>query len=111
MRECCTDHTGKPKKKYPIKEDALEVARNLELEKGIYVKVYQCDERDGWHLTSHDVPQQPGPTNVLNTKVSPRQPKKQKGRTLGKILGKELVEKLKYEVQKRNLEKLKEERK
>lgn len=82
MRECCTDHKGKPKKKYPIKEDALDIAMHLEIEKSIYVKVYQCDARDGWHLTSHNVPRQSNLISASNTQVSRHQPqnlKKRKG--------------------------------
>jgi len=113
MRECCTDHMGKPKNKYSREEDALEVARYLELIKGIYVIVYQCDVGDGWHLTSQDVSQQPSPHRVLNAHVIRNQPqniKKRKGSALGKSLGKELVEKIRDVVHKQNVEKLKDKR-
>ncbi|MBR9703043.1 hypothetical protein GOV10_03345 [Candidatus Woesearchaeota archaeon] len=92
LRECCTDHDGKPKKKYTLREDAKDAARHLEIEHGVIAEVYECDAGDGWHLTTHYVQQEP---RVL--RHNQPEPKKRKVRktTIGKALGKDFFEQLK----------------
>ncbi|MDV5062034.1 hypothetical protein, partial [Vibrio diabolicus] len=43
----CKDHGGKPKMAYQTEEHALEVASNSRKP----LKVYECEEGYGWHLT------------------------------------------------------------
>ncbi|EHH1226098.1 AAA family ATPase [Vibrio vulnificus] len=43
----CKDHGGKPKMAYQTEEHALEVASNSQKP----LKVYECEEGYGWHLT------------------------------------------------------------
>ncbi|MCS0014851.1 AAA domain-containing protein [Vibrio parahaemolyticus] len=43
----CKDHGGKPKMAYKTEEHALEVASNSQKP----LKVYECEEGYGWHLT------------------------------------------------------------
>ncbi|MBN2789121.1 MAG: hypothetical protein JXR69_02915 [Candidatus Delongbacteria bacterium] len=52
-RKCrfCTDSKGKPKELYFSKDDAQRRAEILFKEQGVRLKVYECPENDGFHLT------------------------------------------------------------
>ena len=90
MRECCTDHEGKPKRKYKTRADAEKMAQ-LRREDGVLVHVYRCEEGDGWHLTSRN--NQPIlPATVSATYLG----RKQKAKThLGDLIDKDLADKMK----------------
>jgi hypothetical protein len=51
--ECiyCTDSDGKHKELYKTQEAALNRAEIIKEERGIILKVYECPNQDGWHLT------------------------------------------------------------
>jgi hypothetical protein len=52
MKDCCKDHKGDLKNKYATFEEAEAVALARRREGGD-VRIYECFERDGFHLTSH----------------------------------------------------------
>jgi len=101
MRQCCTDHKGVPKRKYRTKEEAEKVAEQRN-DEGIAVKVYACEEGDGWHLTSQNAPPPERPKNVMTPNERARYTKKDRN-FLGDALDEELLNRLKDEAQKKTL--------
>lgn len=64
MNPCCTDQSGNPKKKYQSKEDAEKVAKRRR-DEGVAIKIYQCEQGNGWHLTSKNAAEPIRPKNVM----------------------------------------------
>lgn len=64
MNSCCTDQNGNPKKKYQSKEEAEKVAERRR-DEGVAIKIYQCEQGDGWHLTSKNAALPIRPRNVM----------------------------------------------
>ena len=48
----CTGHDGRPKATYRTEREAERRASILGSEKRISLRVYECPQREGWHLTS-----------------------------------------------------------
>ena len=106
MRACCIDQYGNEKRKYKTKEEAEEIAQ-YRRDDGIGVKVYECMDRDGWHLTSHNAPTPIRPKNVM-TREDRLLLRKQKTARLGDAIGEEVVTNLKNEIKKNSLIQLEE---
>ncbi len=104
MRQCCTDHKGIPKRKYRTKEEAEKVAEQRNVE-GVAVKVYACEEGDGWHLTSINAPPPERPKNAMTPNERARYTRKQRN-LLGKMLDEELLNELQDKSQKNTLNNL-----
>lgn len=98
-RQCCTDHKGQPKKKYATREDASDAARLMEIERDIITDIYECEARDGWHLTSHHVRQEP---RILRKDIHERRKRKLVKTTLGRALGQEFFDQLKVALNRNN---------
>ena len=93
MRECCTDHEGKPKRKYKTRADAEMVAK-LRREDGVIVNIYRCEEGDGWHLTSRNT--QPIPDVTRDMVNAPYLRQNQKDRShIRDLVDDELVDNMK----------------
>lgn len=69
MKDCCTDSEGTPKKKYSSKEEAEKIAQ-FRRDEGLVIKVYQCEMRNGWHLTSLNATPPARSKNVLTSEDS-----------------------------------------
>lgn len=48
----CSDSSGRSKAAYPTEDEAQKVAA-LRRKSGVWMRVYECPEGNGWHLTSH----------------------------------------------------------
>ena len=48
----CTDRNGRPKRLYPTKDDAQRTAAHGQRARGVELRVYRCEYRWGFHLTS-----------------------------------------------------------
>lgn len=49
----CKGKDGKTKKLYATYKEAIENARYCEKTRGVRLRVYECPEERGWHLTSN----------------------------------------------------------
>lgn len=55
LRRCtCVDHNGNPKDTYKTLEDAQRMVR-IRSSAGITLKVYECPQGEGYHLTSRGI--------------------------------------------------------
>ncbi len=95
MRECCTDHKGQPKRKYETQSEAEKVAK-LRRGEGVNIKVYPCEEGNGWHLTSHNVEIQTA-MNIMEQREISRYKQKSKN-LLGSSIDSELINQMKQNV-------------
>jgi flagellar capping protein FliD len=93
MKQCCTDKNGNPKRKYQTKEEAEKSAEQIS-DNGIAIKVYQCEDGNGWHLTSLNAPSPERPKNVM-TEAERKQYSKSNDNSLGSLFDKEFVRQLK----------------
>jgi hypothetical protein len=50
---CCKGADGTHKEIYDTREDALQRAEYIRIERGVRLKVYQCGAGNGWHLTKN----------------------------------------------------------
>ena len=96
MRPCCTDHNGNEKKKYDTRDEAERVAQ-LRRDDGIGVDIYECEDRNGWHLTSQNVPPPIRPSNVMTGEDRALYSSPKKGR-LGDFLDEVAASELKQKV-------------
>lgn len=101
MKPCCTDHKGKEKKKYKTKDEAERVAQ-LRRDDGIGIKVYECEDKDGWHLTSRNAPPPIRPKNVMTQEERALYTGRRVSR-LGDLLEEEVASDLKQKVRKNTL--------
>lgn len=101
MRQCCTDHKGKKKRKYQTKEEA-EKAAELRNDEGIAVKVYPCEEGDGWHLTSQNAPPPDRPKNIM-TQAEKNIYTKRTRNLLGNLIGEDIMAQIKDGAEKNTL--------
>jgi hypothetical protein len=49
--DICTDSNGYYKDLYSTQDDAQQRANILHEERGVNLKIYECEYYDGWHLT------------------------------------------------------------
>jgi hypothetical protein len=56
LRKCeyCRGKDGKQKDIYETIQDAIETAKFIEVERGIFLNVYECPYKNGWHLTKNN---------------------------------------------------------
>ena len=104
MQDCCTDRAGNPKKKYSSKEEAEKIAQ-LRRAEGLGINVYQCEERDGWHLTSLNATPQTRPENVMTSEDRGLYTKRIRNR-LENVLGEVKSRKIKDEIRRNTLQAL-----
>ena len=105
MRQCCTDHGGKPKIKYTSQEVAEEAAERRR-DEGEAVMVYACEEGDGWHLTSQNAPAPERPKNVMSAQEKRFYSKDNKRRNrapMGGMFSQDLYEQMKSEAEENTL--------
>ncbi|MFC1333175.1 MAG: hypothetical protein G8D91_00485 [gamma proteobacterium symbiont of Clathrolucina costata] len=111
MRDCCKDHDGKPKRKYSTESEAEKAAEAIR-DEGESIRVYQCDDGDGWHLTSHNAPSPERPKNVMTREDKKlysqdsysRNRTRRKENSLGSLLNDEALSQMKAEAEKNTLE-------
>ena len=48
---CCTSYDGKKKRLYRSKREAERVAGHIHVSRGVRLRVYECPDTHGWHLT------------------------------------------------------------
>ncbi|MCG7887118.1 MAG: septation ring formation regulator EzrA [Candidatus Thiodiazotropha endolucinida] len=114
MRDCCKDHDGKPKQKYPTESEANNAAEALR-DEGESIRVYRCEDGDGWHLTSQNAPPPERPKNVMTREDKKlysqdsysRNRTRRKENSLGSLLNDEALSQMKAEAEKNTLDILK----
>jgi hypothetical protein len=52
--ECCKGKNGEKKDSYETIQSAIDAARFIEKERGVYLSPYKCPHGNGWHLTSNN---------------------------------------------------------
>ncbi len=50
---CCTGSDGREKTLYDTEQEAERVARLILERRGVELRVYECPDAWGWHLTSN----------------------------------------------------------
>jgi len=56
LRKCeyCKGKDGKPKDIYETFQSAVDTVKYIEESRGIFLNIYECPQKNGWHLTKND---------------------------------------------------------
>jgi hypothetical protein len=56
LRKCeyCNGKDGKPKDIYETFQSALDTVKYIEESRGIFLNIYECPRKNGWHLTKNN---------------------------------------------------------